>query len=408
MITPIVKRCVGLDIHKMIVVATALLEQEDGSISEDTRQFGTFRKHRRQMVRWLKQLDVELAVMESTGIYWKSIFASLEEAGIKTYVVNARYVKKVPGRKTDVSDSQWLATLARLGLLNPSFIPTKDFRELRLITRQRTKLKGILAAQTNRLHKVLDDAGIRIGGVVSDINGVYAKMLVKGLIEGSNPEDLVANIGGRMKSKIPELLDALDEPLGERHLYLLKSITEDISYFEKKLSDLDAYLFEAMGPYQKQLEILQTIPGIDVTSAILLLVEIGIEMDRFGSTDRLASWAGMCPGNNESAGKTKQGRSRKGNQAVRRILCELSNAANKTKSQFKGYYQGLVIRRGHKRAIIATGHKILRVVFVLLKNLKPYQDPGIDYKRLVVERNAPRWLSALKKYGFLAAIAQTA
>jgi transposase len=406
MITSIVKRCVGLDVHKMVVMATVLLEQDDGSIAEETREFGTFRKHRRQMIRWLKQLDVELAVMESTGIFWKSIFASLEEADIKTYVVNARYVKKVPGRKTDVSDSQWLATLARIGLLNPSFIPTKDFRELRLITRQRTKLKGILAAQTNRLHKVLDDAGIRIGGVVSDINGVYAKMLVKGLIAGNKPEDIVANVGGRMKNKIPELLDALDEPLGKRHLYLLKSITEDISYFEKKLSDLDAYLLEAMSPYQKQLEILQTIPGIDVTSAISLLVEIGIKMDRFGSTDRLASWAGMCPGNNESAGKRKQGRSRKGNQAVRRILCEISNAANKTKSQFKGYYQGLVIRRGHKRAIIATGHKILRVVFVLLKNLTPYQDPGIDYKRLVVERNAPRWLSALKKYGFLDSMTQ--
>lgn len=408
MIASIVKRCVGLDVHKMVVMATAMLEQDDGSITQETRQFGTFRKHRRQMIRWLKRLNVELAVMESTGIFWKSIFASLEEARIKTYVVNARHVKKVPGRKTDVSDSQWLATLARIGLLNPSFIPIKDFRELRLITRQRTKLKGMLAAQTNRLHKVLDDAGIRLGGVVSDINGFYAKRLIKGLLDGNKPEDIVVNVAGRMKSKIPELLDALDEPLGERHLYLLKSITEDISYFEKKLSDLDAYLFEAMAPYQKQLEILQTIPGIDVNSAILLLVEIGIEMDRFGSPDRLASWAGMCPGNNESAGKQKQGRSRKGNQAVRRILCEVANAANKTKSQFKGYYQGLVIRRGHKRAIIATGHKILRVVFVLLKNLKPYQDPGIDYKRLIVERNAPRWISALKKYGFLAAITQTA
>jgi transposase len=408
MITPIVKRCAGLDVHKMVVMVTVLLEQDDGSITEELRQFGTFRKHRRQMVRWLKRMDVQLAVMESTGIFWKSIFASLEEASINTYVVNARHVKKVPGRKTDVSDSQWLATLARMGLLNPSFIPSKDFRELRLITRQRTKLKGMLAAQTNRLHKVLDDAGVRLGGVVSDINGVNARKLIQGLIEGIPVEDIVANISGRMKKKIPELIDALDEPLGQRHLYLLESISQDIRYFEKRLSDLDAYLLEAMVPYQKQLEILQTIPGIDITSAILLLVEIGTQMDRFESKDRLASWAGMCPGNNESAGKQKQGRSRKGNQAVRRILSEIANAAYKTKSQFKGYYQGLVIRRGYKRAIVATGHKILRVVFVLLKNLKPYKDPGIDYKRLVVERNAPRWLSALKKYGFLSEIAQTA
>lgn len=408
MTTPTVKRCAGLDVHKMAVVATAILEDDEGSIKEETRQFGTFRKHRRQMVRWLKSLGVELVVMESTGIFWKSIFVSLEVACIKTHVVNARYVKNVPGRKTDISDSKWLAKLACMGMLNPSFIPPKDFRELRLVTRQRTKLTGILTSQTNRLHKVLDDAGIRLGGIVSDINGVYAKKLIKGLIEGKNPEDLVLGIGGRMKNKIPDLLDTLDEPLGERHRYLLKSIMDDISYFEKKLYDLDTYLIAEMRPYQKQLEILQTVPGINVISAILLLVEIGVDMDRFGSKDRLASWAGMCPGNNESAGKQKHGRTRKGNQVIRRVFCEIANAANKTKSQFKDYYQGLVIRRGHKRAIIATGHKILRVVFVLLKSLKPYKDPGIDYQRLVVERNAPRWLSALKKYGFLNEIVQTA
>lgn len=401
MVTPVVKRCAGLDVHKMVVMVTILLEQEDGSITEQTREFGTFRKHRRQMCRWLKEHEVELAVMESTGIFWKSIFSSLEEAGINTYVVNARYVKKVPGRKTDVSDSQWLATLGRLGLLKPSFIPPKDFRELRLITRHRMKLQGMLAAETNRLHKVLDDAGIRLGGVVSDINGMSARALIGGLIVGKAPEELVPCVRGRLKEKIPPLLETLDEPLGERHRFLLQALEQHICYLEQEISNLDAYLFAAMIPYQRQWEILQTIPGVDAVSAAMLLVEIGVDMSCFGRAERLASWAGMCPGNNESAGKRKGGRIRKGNWALRRLLCEISNAANKTKSQFRGQYQGLVIRRGHKRAIIAVGHKVLRVVYAMLKSLQPYRDPEIDYTRIVVQRNAPRWLAALKKYGFL-------
>lgn len=170
--SPIVKRCAGLDIHKMIVVATVQSTLEDDSVAEETRSFGTFRKHRRQLCRWLTKHEIELVVMESTGIYWKSIYGSLEDAGLQTFVVNARHVKQVPGRKTDVQDSQWLATLGRYGLLRPSFIPPKDLRELRMLTRQRQKLQSMLSAETNRLHKVLDDSGIRLGGVVSDIKGV--------------------------------------------------------------------------------------------------------------------------------------------------------------------------------------------------------------------------------------------
>lgn len=178
MIEPIVKRCAGLDVHKMKVTATIQLEQADGSVREKTREFGTFRKHRRQLRGWIKKHEVELVVMESTGIYWKSIYATLEAAEINTYVVNARHVKNVPGRKTDIMDSQWLASLGRFGLLRASFIPIQDLRELRLISRQRMKVQSMLSAEKNRLHKILDDAGIRLGGVVSDINGVSAKAII--------------------------------------------------------------------------------------------------------------------------------------------------------------------------------------------------------------------------------------
>lgn len=397
--SPIVKRCAGLDIHKMIIMATTQLMLDDGRVVEDTRSFGTFRKHRRQLCRWLIKHGIELVVMESTGIYWKSIYGSLEDAGLQTFVVNARHVKQVPGRKTDVKDSQWLATLGRYGLLRPSFIPPKDLRELRMLTRQRQKIQSMLSAETNRLHKALDDSGIRLGGVVSDIKGVSAQDMITGLIAGKSPEELVGFARGRLKSKVAELFDSLDEPLGERHRLLLYTIHHHMGFLAEELRHIDEYIFGAMAPYQQQWEFLQTVPGIDQIGAALLLVEIGVDMERFGSKENLASWAGMCPGNNESAGKRKSGKTRKGNRAIRRILCEAANAASKTNSQFKGKYQGLVIRRGHKRAIIAIGHKILRVVYSLLKKGRAYIDPEIDYESIVVKKNAPRWIQALKKYG---------
>ena len=270
----------------------------------------------------------------------------MENAKIQTFVVNERHVKQVPGRKTDVKDSQWLATLGRFGLLRPSFIPPQDLRELRMLTRQRQKLKGMLSAETNRLHKALDDSGIRLGGVVSDINGVSAQEMIAGLIAGKAPRELVCCARGRLKSKVAELFDALDESLGERHRFLLHTIHNHIGFIKDEIRQIDEYIFEAMTPYQQQWEFLQTVPGIDKVGAAMLIVEIGVDMERFGSKENLASWAGMCPGNNESAGKRKSGKTRKGNRAIRRVLCEISNAARKTKSQFKGKYQGLVIRRG--------------------------------------------------------------
>lgn len=398
---PVVRRSAGLDVHRNSVVVTVLIEQDDGTIFEETREFGTFKKDRRELCAWLTDHRIELAVMESTSIYWKAIFSALEGAGITAHVVNARHVKNVPGRKTDVKDSQWLASLARFGLLRPSFIPPEDLRELRLLSRRRMKLQGMLAGEKNRLHKALDDAGIRLGSVVSDINGVSARAIIDGLIDGMSPLQLMNFVRGRLKDKIPVLLDALDGSLSERHLFVLRHIRAHIRFLEQELQDIDLYLLAAMNPYRTQWEILQTIPGVDQISAAMLIIEIGVDMKRFGSMERLASWAGMCPGNNESAGKRKSGRTRKGNRMVRQLLCEISNAARRTNSQFKGKYKGLVVRRGHKRTIIAIGHKILRIIFVLLKKRVAYKDPSIDYEALLVKRNAPRWIQALKKFGYL-------
>jgi len=399
MVEPILQCSAGLDVHKMSVVATVQCQGPNGELTEQTRSFTTFKRGRQELCRWLKDNAVELAVMESTGSYWKSIYASLE-GRVRAAVVNAYHVRRVPGRKTDVTDSQWLASLARYGLLRASFIPPRDLRELRLISRQRTKLQGILAGEKNRLHKVLDDAGIRLGGVVSDINGISAQAIIDGLIQGQSLEQLAGYVQGRLRRKLPEVVESVDEPLGARHRFVLEQLRRHIRYLEQELGAMDEYLFAAMNPYQSQWELLQTLPGVDRIAAAHLIVELGVDMERFGAADALASWAGMCPGNNESAGKRHSGKTRKGNRALRRLLCEIANAARKTSSQFKGYYHALVIRRGHKRTIVALGHKLLRVIYAMLKHGVAYCDPQVDYDALQVHRNAPRWIRALKRYGY--------
>lgn len=406
MVEPITKFAAGLDVHKMMVMATVILEQEDASLFQETREFNTFKKGRRAMCRWLQGHGVEYIVLESTGIYWKSIYAALEDAGLHAHVVNARHVKQVPGRKTDVLDSQWLASLARFGLLRPSFIPPRDLRELRLISRHHQKVDSMFSAEKNRLHKILDDAGIRLGGVVSDINGVSSKRIIEGLVTGESIEELMQHVRGRLKAKIPQLKESVDEALSERHRYLLKTIQEHIRYLEGSIEEMDQMLYAAMEPYQQAWQLLQTLPGVDQWSATAILIEIGTDMSQFGNIQQFSSWAGLCPGNNESAGKRKSGKTRKGNRSLRRTLCEVANAASRTTSQFKGKYQGLVIRRGHKRTIIALAHKILRIIYSMLKNMQPYRDPEIDYEAMMVAKNASRWMKKLREFGYLPKLAR--
>ena len=400
MLETMVRCCAGLDVHRRQVVSTVIREG-----SKEAREYSTFHRELQELAHWLQREQVELAVMESTGIYWKAIYAALEEAGIETRVVNARHVKQVPGRKTDVQDSEWLAELARCGLLRSSFIPPRDLRELRLLTRYRRKLTGMLSAEKNRLHKVLDDAGIRLGCVVSDIDGISARAMVEALIRGgSTPEQMAEKALGRLQKKRDALQLALEGEISDRHRLVLKKILLHVKWLQRQIVTIDGQIVAAMKPYQEEWKLLQTIPGFDILSAAMLLAEIGVDMGRFAGRDRLCSWAGMCPGNQESAGKRKSGRTRKGNAYVRSLLCEAANSARKTQSQFQGLYKGLVIRRGHKRAIVAVGHKILQVVYVLLSRKEPYRDPEIDYEALVVHRNAPRWLDALHKYGYLESI----
>lgn len=396
------KRVIGLDIHQAQITACALIEEPDGNSRIEQRQFGGFKRDRRELAEWVASLRPDEVVMESTGIYWKSPYAALEMVGIRAKVVNARHVKNVPGRKTDVGDAHWLATLARAGLLRGSFVPPAKLRELRLIARQRQKLVGQLASEKNRLHKVLTDSGIRLGVVVSDLHGQSARAMVKAIIAGEPPSEVLKLASRRLKASRAELFEALQGDLTASHCFVLDELMRHIEEIEARIARFDARLLAELASERNALALLQTIPGVDLIGAAMLLIEIGSDMDAFGSADRLASWVGICPGNNESAGKRKSGHVRKGNLYVRRLLCEFAHAASRTTSVFKSKFQSLVVRRGYKRAIIAIGHKILRTIFFMLKRREHYRDSATDYEALSVQRNAPRWIKALTKFGFIA------
>ncbi len=397
------KRVIGLDVHQSQVTACAIIEGVDGATIVEQRQFGAFKRDRRALAEWAVSLAPDEVVMESTGIYWKSPYAALEEVGIRALVVNARHVKTVPGRKTDIGDAQWLATLARAGLLRPSFVPPALMRELRLISRQRQKLIGQLASEKNRLHKVLTDSGIRLGVVVSDLHGQSARAMVKAIIAGRAPHEILQFASRRLKASREELFDALQGELTGSHRFVLAELMQHIEETEARIARFDVRLLEGLSVHHNALALLQTLPGIDQIGAAMLLVEIGDDMSVFGQADRLASWVGVCPGNNESAGKRKSARPRKGNPYVRRLLCEFAHAARRTKSVFQSKFQALAIRRGFKRAVIALAHKLLRTIFFMLKRGEHYRDSAIDYEALSVQRNAPRWIKALTRFGYLPA-----
>lgn len=405
-LTPIHKRVIGLDVHQAVITACALVEQADGTVSIEERSFGGFKRDRVALAQWARSIEPEVVVMESTGIYWKSPYVALEREGIVATVVNARHIKTVPGRKTDVADAQWLASLARAGLLRPSFVPKGDIRHLRLLSRQRQKLGGMLASEKNRLNKVLSDAGVRLGVVVSDVHGQSARLMTKALVEGKSVPDVLNLASNRLRASREDIFEALQaEELTPAHRFTLTRTMDHIEYLEKDIASFDAELLRSLreAGYETDLQLLQTLPGVDLMGAAMLLVEIGADMSVFGSAQRLASWVGICPGNNESAGKRKSGHIRKGNAWVRRLLCEFAQAAARSRCALKGKFQALSVRKGHKRSIVALAHKMLRIIYAMLSKKTHYLDKTVDYEALMVARNAPRWLHMLVKYNFVPA-----
>ena len=328
-------------------------------------------------------------------------FAHLERAGIRAWVVNAHFVKHVPGRKTDMLDSEWLAVLARFGLVRASFIPPQDLRELRLVSRYRRRINACLSSEINRQHKLLDDAGIKLGGVVADLHGVSARAMVQGLIQGRSPAELLSHARGALKRKLEPLLLSLEGELSPRHRFVLTQLQSHIEQLEQELARLDAYLLDAMQPYAWAHRLLQTIPGIDQMAAAMIVIEIGDDMGRFGAASRLACWAALSPGNNESAGKRKRSHTGKGNHVIRALLCECANAARMSTSSLAGKFRSLLVRKTYKKAIVALAHKMLRLIYAMLSRRQAYQDPHIDYAALSAKKNAPRWIRQLQLIGAL-------
>jgi transposase len=367
--------CAGLDVHKKTVVACIRIVGPDGAISREVRTFGTMTGELLALSDWLAAHDVSHTAMESTGVYWKPIF-NLLEGSFKVILVNAHHLKQVPGRKTDVKDAEWIAQLLQYGLLSPSFIPPPNIRELRDLTRQRTQIVRDHSAVANRIQKVLEDANIKLASVASDVLGVSGRAMIRALIDGQDDPDRLADLAKRsLRGKIPALKLALHGRITEHHRFLLRALMDQIESLEGLVARFDAQIEQRMAPLVEATQRLRGIPGVGLQSAEVIVAELGTDMTVFPTAGNLSSWAGMCPGNNESAGKKRSGKTTKGSQWLRTTLVQVAWAASHTKETiFSACYHRWAKRLGKKKALIAVAHKILVVIYHLLKDLTDYRE----------------------------------
>jgi len=394
------ERCCGLDVHKETVVACALVPGEGAQPKREVRTFGSMTDELEQLGDWLERLGVTHVVMESTGVYWKPVY-NLLDGRFAILVVNAQHLKALAGRKTDVQDAEWLADLLRHGLLKGSFIPSEELRALRDLTRYRTKLSDERKSEVNRIHKVLEDANIKLGSVASDIMGVSGRAILGELVEGhTNPTVLAELAKGRLRDKRELLERALRGRVRPHHRFMLVQHLSHVDYLEEVIRQLDAQIEEQMRPFAASLEKWDSLPGINRRLAEILVAEMGADLKPFPDAEHLASWAGMCPGNNESGGKRRSGKTRRGSPWLRRALVEAAHGAARTKQKyFQALYHRLAARRGKQRALFAVGHSLLITGYHLITCDRTYQDLGADYfdtrNHDVVKQRAVRQLQKL-------------
>ena len=374
-------RACGLDVHKKLVVACVrILDSKDGTVQSTLRKFGTMTADLLELRGWLAELRVRHVAMESTGVYWQPVF-NLLEGHFKVWVVNAQHIKKVPGRKTDMKDAEWIAQLLQCGLLKPSFVPDRQQRELRDLTRQQSKLVQQRNAVDNRIQKVLETANIKLGSVASDVLGASGRKMIEALIAGEKDITVLADLAQRqLRGKIPELQRALEGELTDHHCFL-RQLLEQYDFLEKKIQSVSERLGAIARPsFRCAVEQLDAMAGVGERGARALLAETGTDMSRFPTHKHFASWAGRCPGNHESAGKRKSGKTPAANRHLDAVLTEMAHAAVRTKnSYFKAQYHRLAGRRGKKRAIGAVKHSLLVTVYFMLRDNRPYKDLGVDY-----------------------------
>ena len=395
--------CCGLDVHKETVVACIRRTGQDGRVGEEVQTFGTATAGLLELGDWLVSRQVTIAAMESTGVYWKPVW-NLLEGRLELMLVNAREVKQLPGRKTDVKDSQWIAQLLSCGLLKASFVPPQPQRELRDLTRTRTSLLPDKSRVANRLQKILEDANIKLASVASDVLGVSGREMIRALIEGKLSASAMADLARqRLRQKLPQLAAALSGRVSEHHRFMLKLLLEEIEHFEQQIATLDERIEAVMSPLDKTaLTLLDEIPGIDQRAAQNIVAEIGTDMSRFPSASHLASWAGLSPGNDKSAGKRRSSRISDGNRWLKGTLNQCAWAASRKKdSYFAAQHRRIASRRGLKRATMAVAHSQLCVCWELLTHGQCYQDLGRDYFDHANEDRAKRQLvKRLEKLGY--------
>lgn len=392
--------CCGVDVHKKMLVACVRRVGPKGEATKALRTFGTTVADLEALVAWLKDEECPVVAMESTGVYWRPVYHALAE--FEVVIGNPREIRQRPGKKTDKADASWIAELLAHGLITQSFIPPPAIDALRSLTRSRVGLIQTRTQAKNRVHKVLEDTGIKLASVVSDLFGKTGRKILEALVDGErDPKKLARLAVGKLLKKIPALELALRGMFTPDHAFLIGRSLELIDLLNKQIHAFDERIAEAAKPIEYAMDLLKSIPGIDARAAAMIVAEIGVDMTRFGRDTRLASWVGICPGNNESAGKNKSGRTRKGNKWLRRVLTQCAWGARRTES-----YVGRTFRRfeksiGGKKAALATAHKILVIAFHVLKNGTIYDEDLHKPDPTAEQRRNNRLIERLKLLGYV-------
>ena len=399
----LVERCAGVDIGKADLKVCVRVPGSRGGRRSQTKTFATTTSALLQLRQWLVDQRVTVVAMEATGDYWKPVYYLLEDR-FEVQLLNAAHMRNVPGRKTDVSDAGWIAQLVEHGLVRPSFVPPPPIRRLRDLTRYRSALIGERTREKQRVEKVLEDAGIKLSTFVSDIFGVSGRAMLAALINGQrDPRVLAEYARARMRRKIPALIEALTGRFSEHHAFLCRMMLAHIDALDAAIAEVTGQVEAEIQPFQAVADRLDTIPGVNQRTAQTIIAEIGVDMTRFPTAAHLASWAGMCPGNNESAGKHHSGRTRKGNSWLRAALGEAAAAGVGTKNTYlQAQYRRLAGRRGKKRALVAVGHTILVATWHMITNEVDYQDLGPTHylTRIDPARHTRRLVIQLQQLGY--------
>jgi transposase len=396
------ERCAGLDVHKKTVAVWVLISLAQGEVEKHHATFETMTPDLLALLDWLKSLGVTHVAMESTGVYWRPVWQVLE-GHFELLLANAQAIKRMPGRKTDVTDAQWVADLLRHGLIAPSFVPSQPQRELRELTRHRTSVIQRRSQCINEVHRTLEGTNIKLSSVATDIMGVSATEMLEQLLAGVNdPEQLAELARGRLRAKIPQLRKALQGVVRDHHKLILSQLLSEIERLEEQIAEVSQETARRLQEQEELIGRLDEITGVNRRTAEVVLAELGTDMSRFGRAARAAAWAGMCPANRESGGRRYRARSRFGNKHLKSILAEAGSAAGRSKNTYLGaQHRRIRGRKGRKRANLAVGHSILTICYHMIERGTPYKDLGADYfDRRNPERIRDHLVRRLKRLGY--------